>query len=431
MKTNYSKTERYVGKFLDASPQIRSLLKASYLKLNYFLYKEAGFQLALHPDVVLQDLSQADLKNESSHPLKHEFFGYYDKSPWSKDMKKLLVHRWEGGSSVSIVSHSLDTGSQVIGHTEAWNFQQGAMAQWSTEKSPGIIVFNAITNQNLVSVWVDSQGNSKEIPWPVQVIHPQGHKALTLNYRRLDRLRPDYGYKIPVQNFSPNQPLDKDGIWEINLKRGDAELIISLSELANHQPCPEMVNAEHKVNHILYSPLGHRFVFMHRWLGKAGKFSRLYVVNSNQVSPQLLLDHRMVSHYSWEDDEHLLVWARHPSAGDKYYRINVISGNLEVIGKDILDFLGDGHPSFSPDRRWIITDSYPDRRRQRQLLLFERNNNCVFSIGRFFAPWHFDGEKRTDLHPRWSPDGKKISIDSCHTGIRRSYILDISKLINQ
>ncbi|MDB9444790.1 hypothetical protein [Anabaena sp. CS-542/02] len=431
MNNRYSKTERYLGKFLDASPKIRSFLKYSYLKLNYFLYKEARFEFALHPDVLLQDVSQVELKNKSSNPLGHEFFGYYDKSPWSKDMKDMLVHQWDGGAGISVVLYSLCIESQVVGHTEAWNFQQGAMAQWCPQNSPGKIVFNAISHQNLVSVWVDSRGNSQEIPWPVQVVHPQGHKALTLNYRRLDRLRPDYGYKIPVQNFSPNQPLDKDGIWEIDLEKGHAELIISLSQLTNHQPRPEMADAEHKVNHILYSPLGNRFVFMHRWLGKAGKFSRLYVTNSHQFSPQLLLDHRMVSHYSWEDEDHLLVWARHPWEGDRYYRINVITGNLEVIGKDILDVLGDGHPSFSPDRRWIITDSYPDRRRQRHLLLFDRHNNCVFCVGRFFAPWRFDGEKRTDLHPRWSHDGQNISIDSSHTGIRRSYILDISNLINQ
>jgi hypothetical protein len=431
MKTGYGKTERYLGKFLDASPQIRSLLKTSYLRLNYYLYREKGFEFYLHPEVSLQDMGEINReKNQSLQSLSNEFFGYYDKSPWSKDMTKLLVHRWEKGSTVSIICYDSNDSTQVLGKTEVWNFQQGAMAQWTPDNTPGIIVFNSVRNENLVSVWVDSQGDCQELPFPIQVVNPQGYKALTLNYKRLDRLRPDYGYKIPVKNFSENQSLDNDGIWEIDLKSGNAQLIISLTQLINFQTRPEMESAEHKVNHIVYSPLGTRFVFMHRWLGKVGKFSRLYVSNSDTVSLKILLDYRMVSHYSWEDEDHLLVWARHPSEGDRYYRINVINGNLEVIGKDILDVLGDGHPSFSPDRRWIITDSYPDRRRQRHLLLYDRHNDKLVSMGRFFAPWHFDGEKRTDLHPRWSPDGHKISIDSSHSGIRRSYILDVTKLIN-
>jgi hypothetical protein len=426
MKTGYGKTERYLGKILDASPQIRSSLKLAYLKLNYFLYREKGFECYIHPQVSMEDVSTYS-KNPTGNV--HEFFGYYDKSPWSQDMKDFLVHRWEGGQNLQIIRYS-NQECQIVAKTEAWNFQQGAMTQWTPNNTPGILVFNSVSNENLVSMWVDSQGDCQELPFPIQVVNPQGYKALTLNYKRLDRLRPDYGYKMSVKNFSPDQDLDKDGIWQIDLICGNSELIISLSELINNQPRPEMEDAEHKVNHILYSPLGTRFVFMHRWLSKVGKFSRLYVANSSDISLNILLDDRMVSHYSWEDEDHLLVWARHSSDGDRYYRINVVTGNLEVVGKDVLDALGDGHPSFSPDRRWIITDSYPDRRRQRHLLLFDRQNEKLTLLGRFLAPWAFDGEERTDLHPRWSPDGQKISIDSSHQGIRHNYILDISRLIN-
>lgn len=426
MRTGYGKTERYLGKVLDTFPQIRSSFKLAYLKLNYFLYREKGFECYVHPQVSMEDVS-AYSKNPTDNV--HEFFGYYDKSPWSQDMNSFLIHRWDGGKNLQIVRYS-DQEDTVIATTQAWNFQQGAMTQWTPINSPGMIVFNGIKDENLISIWLDNQGNQVQIPFPVQVLHPQGNKALSLNYRRLDRLRPDYGYKMPVKNFSPDQPLEKDGIWQIDLNSGNSELIISLSELINIQPRLEMEDAEHKVNHILYSPKGTRFVFMHRWLSKVGKFSRLYVANSHDISLKILLDDRMVSHYSWEDEDHLLAWARHSSDGDRYYRINVVTGSLEVVGKDVLDVLGDGHPSFSPDRRWIITDSYPDRRRQRHLLLFDRQNEKLTLLGRFLAPWAFEGEERTDLHPRWSPDGNKISIDSSHKGIRRNYILDISRLIN-
>jgi Tol biopolymer transport system component len=36
---------------------------------------------------------------------------------------------------------------------------------------------------------------------------------------------------------------------------------------------------------------------------------------------------------------------------------------------------------------------------------------------------------RCDLHPRWSPDGRWLSVDSAHTGVRRSYLVDVAALL--
>jgi Tol biopolymer transport system component len=178
----------------------------------------------------------------------------------------------------------------------------------------------------------------------------------------------------------------------------------------------------------MYSPAGTKFVFMHRWISSQGKFSRLYVANKDSSDLRLLLDDRMVSHYSWRDEEHLLTWARTKEAGDHYYLINVITGKWEIIGEGVLDIYGDGHPSYSPDRRWILTDSYPDRARQQHLILYEVATGKLIEIGRFLAPLQFSGSYRCDLHPRWSPDGKMISIDSSHEGKRMTYILDVECL---
>jgi len=54
----------------------------------------------------------------------------------------------------------------------------------------------------------------------------------------------------------------------------------------------------------------------------------------------------------------------------------------------------------------------------------------LVELGRFFAPWRFDGENRCDLHPRWSPDGNCVSIDSSHEGVRMSYIINVSNVVD-
>jgi Tol biopolymer transport system component len=232
-----------------------------------------------------------------------------------------------------------------------------------------------------------------------------------------------------VDNFAPDQPPDCDGIWHVDLRSGESQLIVSLGQLADIVPRTEMVDADHKVNHALYSPSGKRFVFMHRWIGPRGKFSRLYCASSNGAGLRVLLDHRMVSHYAWRDESTLLVWARTPEGGDRYYLLDVLTGARKTCCAGTLDRFGDGHPSFSPDRRWIVTDTYPDRGRMRQLLLCRPAAGQVIKVGAFHSPWRYDGPTRCDLHPRWSADGLRISIDSSHQGIRGTYVIDVSRIV--
>jgi Tol biopolymer transport system component len=143
------------------------------------------------------------------------------------------------------------------------------------------------------------------------------------------------------------------------------------------------------------------------------------------------MDDRMVSHYSWRDENHLVVWGRTEKQGDRFYLVDVRDGTWRVLGGETFDQFGDGHPSYAPGGRWIVTDTYPDKGRQRHLLLFDTQMETVHRLGRFFAPWTFDGMTRCDLHPRWSPDGNYLSIDSAHEGTRKSYIVDVREVLTK
>jgi hypothetical protein len=277
---------------------------------------------------------------------------------------------------------------------------------------------------------VTLDGRERRLEWPIQALHPRKTEALSLNYRRLARIRPEYGYDVEVDNFAPDQPVDRDGIWRVDLRSGDSHLIVSLQQLADTAPGREIAGAEHKVNHAVYSPDGGRFVFMHRWLGPRGKFSRLYCANSDGTGLRLLLDHRMVSHYAWRDESTVLAWARTPEEGDRYYFLDVSTDARETCCPGTLDRFGDGHPSFSPDGQWIVTDTYPDRGRMRRLLLCRPAAGQVTEVGAFHSPWRYEGSTRCDLHPRWSPDGLKISIDSSHAGTRGTYVIDVHRLVS-
>lgn len=426
----YGSFERRLGGLLDAFPQLRGLAKSAYQRVNYYIAGRHRAPLVLHPEVEMEDVCSAD----ASSTGQSCFFGYFATSPWSPDGRHFLVHRLIGARPGTIEICIRDNGTHAVrklGESQAWTFQQGSLAQWLTGPGEPGVAFNDVADGELGCRIVALNGAERRLSWPMQALRPDGLQALSVNFRRLWHVSRDYGYRVESRNLPPDLPPDRDGIWQIDIPRNTAELTVTIADLMAHAPRPDMAGAAHEVNHAAYSPSGARFVFMHRWNGPRGRRSRLFCADRGATAPRLVWDQRMVSHYAWQDDHSLLLWADHAATGLRYYLLNVVSGQFSVVGGDVLDRLGDGHPSFSPDRRWIVTDTYPDRAQHRHLLLWDCAGQRLVEIGSFFAPWRFRGDARCDLHPRWNRDGSAISIDSAHEGIRRSYVVDVSRIVGR
>lgn len=408
---------------LDRFPSMRRRIRRAYLGAMYLRHGTRGIRRRLSDGIRIQTpaqwIGQAD-------PDGTRFFGYYDKCPWDASMRLFLLNRAEKDGSLSIETLERDTRRvRTVATTRAWNFQQGCMAQWLPD---GRIIHNSVIGDRLGACIVSQSGEKQRVlDWPVQVVHPEGRHFLSLNYTRLDRLRPEYGYRLKVENFSPFQPLEEDGLCRVDIESGAARLLFSLADLA------ERIDAspgeDQKVNHAMFSPSGRHFVFMHRWMEDRKKYSRLYVARDDGSDLRLLLDHGMVSHYSWMDDERLIAFARTPDGQDRYCIVNIHDGYVCSPGEGSMSRFGDGHPTCSPDGRWFVTDSYPDRARMQRLLLWNIESEQLIEVGEFLSPLSFEDFVRCDLHPRWSPDGKLISVDSAFSGERRSYVLDVSAIV--
>jgi hypothetical protein len=317
-----------------------------------------------------------------------------------------------------------------VGSTSTWNWQQGAMAHWFNHDYHRLVIFNCV-DENLLGMKIvlPDGTDGRFIPWPIQTLNPRKPEALALNYKRLNVLRECYGYKNPVTNFACEMSDSHDGIWRIDLEKGTGDLTISLEQLRGLHFVPGMKDAPHKVNHCIYSPDGERFVFMHRYFANNVRYSRLYVSRPDGKDIKLLLEERMVSHYHWFDDNYIVAYARTSEHGDRYYKINVHSGEREVIGEGILQQFGDGHCTVSPDRKFLLSDTYPDKARNQKLFIYDLENREAHVIGTFFSPWKYDDYSRCDLHPRWSQDGRWISIDSVCSGERKNYVVDVRELV--
>lgn len=372
---------------------------------------------------------------------KYHWFGYYDKLQFDPSSRYVLgmevdfEHRSPRPDDV-IRLGVIDTEDgdrwTEIGQTRAWNWQQGCMLQW-LPGSQDEVIWNDRRDGQFVSVICSvKSGKTRVLPAPVYSISPDAKWAVYPDFRRLMDCRPGYGYSgVPDPNFGKLAPEDA-GIWRLDLQTGKSTLLLSLAAVARiPNPYNDTTGAKHWFNHLLHSPDGSRFIFLHRWRGKKegnGFGTRMFTANGRGEDLFVLDPYGKTSHFIWRDSRHVLAWAWHPSKQSKFYLFEDKTPNVEAVGEDVMTV--NGHCSYLPGNKWILNDTYPDKERQQHPYLFEVATARRVPLGHFYSPPEYTGEWRCDTHPRFSPDGKKVVIDSPHGGNgRQMYLIDISSIV--
>ena len=186
-----------------------------------------------------------------------------------------------------------------------------------------------------------------------------------------------------------------------------------------------MNDAVHKVNHLMLSPDGKRFIILHRWFVGQKKYTRILTcdVDGNDM---YCLNDGGGSHCYWKNNEEILAFEKKTSQGRGYFLMRDKTQEWKHLWPRLDN---DGHPSYCPtDNSLIVTDTYPNRSRVQEVKLLrdtDPEGKDIRVIARVFAPFRYDNDTRCDLHPRWSRDGKKVCFDSVFKGRRGLYFVEI------
>ena len=422
--------ESAVNYQLNKHPFIKKVAKRMYQRTMYTISRkiqQEGNVVRISPD----------------DPSHEYFFGYYDKSPWDvSDRYALCLRATKTWADVSPKETAdillIDTEKEYddpdrvkkIAETHSWNVQQGCMLQWLGPDYSSKILYNDCRDGKYVSVILEIEsGSERVVPSAVYTVAPDGKTALTLDFSRLYNLRPGYGYyNVPEETKGLALP-DSTAVWRVDLETGSVFPLFTYKDFAGFEPRQEMkeAGAVHKVNHLMISPDGKRCMVLYRWFVGARKYTRLITFNTDGTGMYVLSDDDMVSHCCWKDNEYILAFENKKDIGQGYYLMKDRTAGYIRLWNYLSN---DGHPSYSPDGRYVVTDSYPDRKRVASIRLLKDSEQCGSVICKVFAPFRYDNDTRCDLHPRWNRSGNKICFDSVFEGTRGLYEVCLDSLIN-
>lgn len=388
---------------------------------------------------------KARLRAITKGPAFH-WFGYYDKLQVDPTGRYVLAnqvrfqHRSPGPEDTLRVGMvDLRDGDRWIelGQTKAWNWQQGCMLQWVPGRS-GEVMWNDREDGQFVAHFVHAKtGKRRTIPSPVYTLSPDGKWGITCDFRRLNDVRPGYGYAgVPDPNQKTLVPEDT-GIWRVDLATGERKLLFSVADAARIPYAGGYSKgAKHWFNHLLISPDGSRFIFLHRWRGEkeGSSFStRMFTLGANGQQPFVLDPYGKTSHFVWRDAQHVIAWAWHPSKGDRFYLYRDQTEEVQVVGEAAMTV--NGHCTYLPGRsnRFVLNDTYPDRDRLQKVYLYDTQTEQRIELAHLPSPAEYKGEWRCDTHPRGLAGGRAI-VDSPHgDGLhgdgRQMYLLEFDGLL--
>lgn len=421
--------EQKINYQLNKYPAIKKVVKRAYQVCMYAISKKIK--------------SEGDITRISPNDQNGEyFFGYYDKSPWDiTDRYMLCVKAKNTWSDVSPREEAeillIDTYKsendpkriKVIASTRAWNVQQSCMLQWLGPDYGSKVLYNDFRDGKYVSVILNLESmEEKVIPSAVYSVSSDGKFALTLDFSRLYNLRPGYGYyNVPETTKGIALP-DSTAIWKVDLETGEVSDLLKYTDFASFNPRPEMKEKDsvHKINHIMISPNGRRFMVLYRWFCGHRKYTRLITCNVDGTDMYILSDDDMVSHCCWKNDDEILAFENKRETGPGYYLMKDKTNEYKHCWPQ---FSNDGHPSYNPDNSLVVTDSYPNRARIASINIMNSNENITenTTVARVFAPFKYDNDTRCDLHPRWNHKGDKICFDSVFEGHRGLYVINLKK----
>ena len=344
------------------------------------------------------------------------FFGFYDKTPFGPKNNRILFNRVNAPVQQSsrnecpleVCYYDINTDDIVeVGETKTWNWQQGCRLQW-LPGSKNKIIYNKVINNNYGAVIQDVKRGEilKTFNQPIYDVGPNGKYALSIDFERLERGLPDYGYNNKKIGHNPTE----EGIYRLDLNTTDSTLLMTFDQIEEQSTFTS--KKEPYIMNIMFSPKGDKFMFLYRYnYARSYRPTNLICATTDGDIIKILGKDGNPSHPIWKSNSEILSTIKYSTddqSTTKYVIYNCKNNKKLYLENSFLNF--DSHPSFAPvGKDVLVLDSYPNHCGELNLYLLNMATGSYEILGSFYGPTK--NNTKRDLHPRWDRKGKYICID--------------------
>ena len=182
-----------------------------------------------------------------THVPKFHWFSYYDKLQFDPSGRYVLgmevdfEHRSPNPNdviSIGMVDLNDNDHWLKLGLSRSWCWQQGCMLQWLPGSKNEIIWNDRQDDRFVCHILNVFSGKKRTLPHPIYTISPDGRTAVAPDFRRIQDMRPGYGYAgLPDPHKDDLAPKDS-GIFRIDLKTGPSRLgLAETGKMGTHSDC--------------------------------------------------------------------------------------------------------------------------------------------------------------------------------------------------
>ncbi len=358
----------------------------------------------------------------TSHPELRSVHGYYDLPPWSRTSFDVVFSRLAPLASEGDICVASRTGENlcVVAHSRFMTSNDGAKAQWSAD---GTRVFYDDRDEdgNLCLSWTYVEnGESGSVPGAIRMVCPTGDKG---TYFDDYHLQPDEHVRL---NYAER------GARIIDFATGKSHQVVSIQDCLDIHPRRDEIDGWHLyIKHTKWSPDGQRLMFVFtNEIFYADKYNELprvkdiYVINADGTGLKRVGE--FGHHPLWHPNCHqILANAEFPGRP----KLSMVLYDTETGERSLATKAlgGMGHPSYSPDGRWIAADYVLAGEGGASLLVVDTLTDTAYDVLHMGVLNH--SHTGTHLHPAWSWDGQELLVASDASGRAQLVVVNIDDMM--